>query len=65
MNDTTFNRIAHFLKPRRDGGDDRPPAKASVGVAAGVRDWVAERPVICISLAACLGVAIGWWIKRR
>jgi hypothetical protein len=32
---------------------------------AGVENWIARHPVVCVSSALLLGAMVGWLIKRK
>jgi ElaB/YqjD/DUF883 family membrane-anchored ribosome-binding protein len=62
MTDAEINRIAEYYEhdPRLRDAD----ADAS-NVVERVHSWVGERPALCLTTAVCLGVALGWLLKRR
>jgi ElaB/YqjD/DUF883 family membrane-anchored ribosome-binding protein len=50
------------LKPGETVGRAR---QGAVQVVRAIEQFVARRPGLCLGAALSLGIALGWWMKRR
>ena len=57
------------LRRKRSAAGSREPGAAARGLVAESRrtiaDFVVSHPTACLGVALWLGIALGWWIKRR
>lgn len=44
---------------------DRHQPSTTDGIYGAVGQWIGQYPKITIGAAVCLGVVLGWWIKRK
>jgi ElaB/YqjD/DUF883 family membrane-anchored ribosome-binding protein len=65
MTESKFNRLAKQFE--RGNGKSLPQRSVASQreLTERCRGWIASHPAACISVAACIGVGIGWWLKRR
>lgn len=48
---------------RDPGGTPEDPVAHRIARRAG--EWVGEHPLVCVSMGVALGVALGWFVKRK
>ncbi len=64
------------LEPSHNGAGQSPPEldqveivaiarKQPSRIAAAIDRFLAQRPGFCLGAALSVGIALGWWVKRR